>query len=132
MNTFNLKLASLTSITKKLSTTFPIDALLTIYKSNIRPYSEYLDVIYHKPHNDSFSQKIENVNRACLGITGALEGISWDKLYQDLGLESFSDRRWLIITPGYHIKIIVELCRMVNYEVIYIASLGKNKTKQRL
>ena len=52
-------------------------------------------IIYGKPINDSFSQKTENVqSRACLGITGAIQRTSRDKLYQKLRLESLSEKRW--------------------------------------
>ena len=84
---------------------------------------------------DSFSHKIENIQyRASLVITGAIQGASRDKFYQELGLESLSVRRWYEklafcyeiiynlsltyitaylsnnvlppITPGYHMKIL--------------------------
>ena len=42
-----------------------------------------------------FVKKIESVQyKACLAITGAIQGTSQEKLYQELGLESLSDRRW--------------------------------------
>ena len=33
--------------------------------------------------------------KACLQITGAVQGTSHERLYEELGLESFSDRRWV-------------------------------------
>ena len=42
------------------------------------------------------SDKIETVQyNTALAITGAIRGISKEKLYQELGLESLKDRRWL-------------------------------------
>ena len=42
------------------------------------------------------SDKIESVQyNAALAITGAIRGTSKEKLYQEIGLESFKDRRWL-------------------------------------
>ena len=32
--------------------------------------------------------------KAALAITGAIQGTSHDKLYQELGLESLKSRRW--------------------------------------
>ena len=31
---------------------------------------------------------------AALAITGAVRGFSWEKLYQELGLETLQQRRW--------------------------------------
>ena len=72
----------------------PRKYLLIIYKSFIRPHLDYADVIYHQPHNESFTNKIESVQyNAALAITGAIKGTSRERLYQELGLESLSDRR---------------------------------------
>ena len=64
----------------------PRSSLLTIYKSFVRPHLDYGDVIYDQPNNSSLSDKIE-------------------KLYQELGLESLRNRRWLRRT-SYLYKII--------------------------
>ena len=73
----------------------PCDSLVTIYKSFIRPHLDYWDVIYDQPNNDSFSDKIEQLQyKACLAITGAIEGTPRECLYNKVGLESLSSRRW--------------------------------------
>ena len=70
-------------------------SLLNIYKSFIRPHLDYGDVIYDQPHNDTLCRMIESVQyNAALAITGAIKGSSRERLYQELGLESLSDRRW--------------------------------------
>ena len=67
---------------------------LTIYRSFIRPHLDYCDVIYDQPHKEGFCSKIESVQyNAALSITGAIKGTSRNRLYQELGLESLSDRR---------------------------------------
>lgn len=92
----------------------PRKALLQIYKAHIRSHLDYCDIIYHKPvftefskayfterastdpiHlNESFSNRIENVQyRSALAITGCIKGTSRERLYNELGLESLSDRR---------------------------------------
>ena len=82
-------------ILRKLFYLIPRSALVTIYKSFIRPHLDYGDFIYDKPNNDSFIQNIEAVQyNAALAITGAIKGTSRDKIYQELGLESLSSRRW--------------------------------------
>ena len=44
---------------------------------------------------ESFCDKIESVQyKAALTITGAIQGPSCGKLYQELGLESLKSRRW--------------------------------------
>ena len=56
---------------------------------------DYGDIIYDQPQNESFCDKTESVQyKAVLAITGAIQGTSRDKLYQELGLESLKARRW--------------------------------------
>ena len=38
------------------------NALLTIYKSFIRPHLGYGDILYDKPNNENFQNKIEKLN----------------------------------------------------------------------
>ena len=53
------------------------------------------DIIYDQPQNESFCNKLESVQyKAALAITGAIQGTSRDKLYQELDLESLKLRRW--------------------------------------
>ena len=75
---------------------WPRFSLLTIYKSFVRPHLDYGDVIYDQLNHSRLSDKIETVQyNAALAITGAIRGTLKEKLYQDLGLESLRDRRWL-------------------------------------
>ena len=61
----------------------------------IKLHLDYSDIIYDQPNNDSFSDKIEQLKyKACLEITGAIQGTSRECLYNELGLESLSSRRW--------------------------------------
>ena len=80
---------------RKLQPIIPRAALLTIYKSFLRPHLDYGDVIYDRAFNESFQNKLESVQyNAALAITGAIRGSSREKLYQELGLESLKSRRW--------------------------------------
>ena len=73
----------------------PRKALLTIYRSIIRPHLDHGDILYDKPNNVNFQDKIEKVRyRACLAITGAIQGTSKEKIYDELGLHSLTKRRW--------------------------------------
>ena len=73
----------------------PREALLTIYKSFIRPHFDYGDVIYDQSYNDSFHAKLESYQyKAALAMTGAIKGSSTEKLYQELGIEHLRSRRW--------------------------------------
>ena len=73
----------------------PQKSLITIYKAFLRPLIDYGDIIYHQPQNESFSEKLESIHyKAAFAITGALQGTSRDKIYQELGLESLKSRRW--------------------------------------
>ena len=60
-------------VIKKLNNTLPRDALLTIYKSFVRPHLDYGAIIYDQPQNESFCNKSENIQyNAALAITGAI------------------------------------------------------------
>ena len=74
---------------KRLSINLPCNALLTIYKSFIRPHLDYVDILYDNPNNEHFQSKVEKVQyRTCLAITGAIKGTSRERLYNELGLHS--------------------------------------------
>ena len=61
----------------------------------MRPLIDYGDIFYHQPQNESFCEKLESIQyKVALPITGAIQGTSRDKIYQELGLESFKSRRW--------------------------------------
>ena len=82
-------------IMKRLSVILSRKSLLTISKSFVRPNLDYADIIFDKPLYESFKRKIEMVQyKAALVITGAIKGISRDRLDQELGLKSLADRRW--------------------------------------
>ena len=81
-------------IIKRLYNNLPRNALLSMYKSFIRPHLDYADIIYDQPHNQTLSDRIESVQyNAALAITRAIRGNSRERLYQELGLESLSNRR---------------------------------------
>ena len=80
---------------RKLFYLIPRTALVTIYKSFIRPHLDYGDIIYDKPNNSSFIQNIEAIQyNAALAITGAIKRTSRHRIYEELGLETLSSRRW--------------------------------------
>ena len=69
----------------------PRRSLLTIYKSYIRPHLDYGDIIYDRPGNATFVQKLESIQyNACLAITGCFRGTSQERIYS----ESLADRRY--------------------------------------
>ena len=83
-------------VIKKLFKSLPRNALLTIYKSFVRPHLDYCDIAYDRPNNESFISKLEQVQyNAALAITGAIKCTSHSKLYNELGLESLESRRRL-------------------------------------
>ena len=58
---------------RKLNNILPCHALLTIYRSFVRPDLDYADVIYDQAENESVSSKIERVQyNASLAVTGAI------------------------------------------------------------
>ena len=71
------------------------DSPVTIYKSFIRSHLYYADVIFDKPSNATFSNRIESAQyNADLAITGTIRGTSKKVLYQGLGFETMKKRRW--------------------------------------
>ena len=80
---------------RRLSINLVRNASLRIYKSFVRPHLDYGDILYDRPNNENFQNKLEKVKyRACLAITGAKQGTSRTKLYEELGLHSLIKRRW--------------------------------------
>ena len=75
----------LIELIRRLSVSLPRNAVLTIYKSFIRPHLDYGDILYDKPNNENFQNKIAKVQySACLSITSAIQGTS-KKYYDELG-----------------------------------------------
>ena len=92
------------------SANLPRQSLLTIYKSFIRLHLDYGDVICDQLLNESLSNRIESVQyKAALAITGAIQGSSRKKLYQELGLEHLHQRWWMrrlcLFYKGFQSKI---------------------------
>ena len=74
-----------------------------MFKVLARSHLDYCDIIYHVPaRQDQFGvtlsylmEKVERIQyQAALAITGAWQGSNRSKLYDELGWESLSDRRW--------------------------------------
>ena len=104
-----------------------------MYKALIRSHLDYCDVIYHIPsitHQpplgmtlSSLMEKVERVQyQAALAITGAWQGSSRSKIYDELSWETLSDRpkgkRVLLInkiinnnTPSYLNEKLPPICR---------------------
>ena len=74
-----------------------------MYKALVRSHLDYCDIIYHIPSIQTQSgvtltdlmEKLEKIQyQAALAVTGAWQGSSRSKLYEELGWESLSERRW--------------------------------------
>ena len=73
----------------------PRQALVTICKAITRPHLDYGGIVYDKPDNEIFINKIKKVQYdEGLAITRAIRGTSREKLYAELGIESLKFRRW--------------------------------------
>ena len=99
------KSRKLLGVLKFLSSYLPLHTLIQIYKMYIRPHLDYCDIIYHIPPLSyqfcssltlhSLMESIERIQyQAALFITGTWKGTNRNKLYDELGWESLSDRRW--------------------------------------
>ena len=95
INMVTTKINKTFGLLRKLQNLLPRTALITIYKTFVRPHLDYGDILYDQAFNLSFQQKLESIQyKACLAITGAIRGTSGEKIYQELGLESLQLRRW--------------------------------------
>ncbi len=89
-------------IIKHLSKYIPVRSLVQMYKTFVRPHLDYCDIIYHEPpkfgtkHDVSLTSSMEEVERiqykGALAVTGAWQGSSRSKLYDELGWEPLSYR----------------------------------------
>ena len=61
----------------------------------IKPHLDYGDILYDKLENQNFQNKLEKVqHKACIAITGAIQGTSRQKIYDELGLHTLIEKRW--------------------------------------
>ena len=90
-------------VIKHLSRFLPLKTLCQMYKALVRSHMDYCDIIYHIPPKDTqfglvlnaLMEKVERIQyQAALTITGAWQGSNRSKLYEELGWESLSSRRW--------------------------------------
>ena len=85
-------------IIKHLSIFLPRKTLDQMYKSLVRSHLDYCDILYHIPSVQTQLDSMEKAERiqyqAALAVTGAWQGSSRSKLYEELGWESLSERRW--------------------------------------
>ena len=89
------KISKTVGLIRKFQPILPRFSLLTIYKTFIRTHLDYGDMIYDQTYNASFHRKLESVQcSACLAITGTIRGTSYEKLNQELDLETLQSRRW--------------------------------------
>jgi len=105
------KAKQIIGIMKHLSKYLPLKTLDNMYKALARPHLDYCDIIYHIPSKQSqngevlhyLMEKAEQVQYlAALAVTGAWQGCSRSKLYEELGWESLSDRRLCRRTMHFH------------------------------
>ena len=88
---------------KKLNNVLPRKALLTIYKSFVRPRLDYGDILYLQPLNKSINSKLESVQyNATVAVTVVTKGTSRLKLYKELGLESLKSQKTLRRLCAFH------------------------------
>ena len=79
---------------RKLQSILPCLSLLTIYKSFMRPFLDYEDVIYDQPSDKSFLSTIESIqDNAAFAKTRVVRGSSHEKFYQELMLEQLNQKR---------------------------------------
>ena len=91
------KISKTMGLIRKFQPILPRFSLLTIYKTFVRPHLDYGDIIYDQTYNASFHKKLESIQYcACLAITGTVIGTSYEKLNQELRLETLQFVPWII------------------------------------
>ena len=116
------------SITKKISKTMcllgkfqqilPRSTIITIYKTFIKSWLDYADIIYDQAYNSAFHDKLESIQYdACLATTVAIQGTPTEKIYQELGLGFLKSRRWFGKLCHFY-KIFNE--KSLSYSLIYL------------
>ena len=92
-----------------------------MYKALVRSHLDYCDIIYHIPslQNQPFvgvtlnllMAKAESIQyKAALAITGAWQGSSRSKLYEEVGWEALSDR---VCVGAFYRFIILLITRLL-------------------
>jgi hypothetical protein len=75
------------------------------YKLYVRPHLDYGDIIYHDQRSDLMKVLEQVQYKAALIVSGCWQGTSRERLYDDLGWEPLSERRWARrMTTFYKIK----------------------------
>ena len=96
---------------KYLSRFLPVKTLDQMYKALVRSHLDYCNIIYHIPSKqdqfggilNSLMGKAERIQyQAAFAITGGWKVTNRSKLYDELGWESLSDRRWGRRIPQVH------------------------------
>ena len=110
----------------------------------MRTLLDYGDIIYDLPHNESVCEKLEPVQcKVALTITGAIQGTSSKKIYQELGLKSLRARRWYkrlscmfkIVkeeAPNYLINLIPEIQQTTRTKINRMPTFTVAQTVSRI
>ena len=82
------------ALLRKLGFSIPRKSLISTTKAFLRPHLNYHDVVYDKPCIEKLIDTLELIHyNATLAVTDAIRGTSKEKLFNELGLEYFKDRR---------------------------------------
>ena len=102
----------------------PLNTLDQMYNALVCSNHDYCDIIYHIPskHNqfgeilNTLVEKVESIQyQAALAITGAQQGSNRSKLYDELGWESLSDRRWC--------RRVLQIHKIVTHRPCYLKNI---------
>ena len=100
-------------------------------KNITKEFVKLADIIDDQAYNSTFHNKLESIQyNKCLAIAGAIRGTSIEKIYREIGLESFKSRRWLRKlchfykifnekSPSYLFKLIPNFNRVHNTRLSY-------------
>ena len=87
---------------RKFQNFLPRKSLLTLSKPFIRPHLDYGDIMYDQTYNTSFLQRLQSLQyNAALAVPRSIRGTLKEKLYNELGLESLQNRRYIENYPSY-------------------------------
>ena len=89
MKVIPTKVNKATGLLQKLQKTLQRLVLITMNKALVRAHLDHGNMIYDEAYNKRFHQKLESIQyNACLALSGAIRGLSREKLCHELGLKS--------------------------------------------
>ena len=88
------KVKKIIGLLRKFHQSLPRQSLITIFKSFIRSYLDYCDIVYAWAFDELFYINLQSIQcNSVIVISGVIRGTTFEKLSQELDSESLKLRR---------------------------------------